>query len=206
MYTAVLDRQPYAEHRRDTQVLVAMRLLHICLILCLASLGLSSRHGTQSSSMRTRGDQQSEISRPRPSRMLNHTHSGYLVVNETLGSDLFHIYWEATEPTMPLKHRPIILWLNGGPGCASLFGSLYLGGPWRVTEDLELVPNPGAWNRRFGMLFIDQPIGTGYSRAGEHESCSHGAAKGLRSKLLASISGSRGCPMTFSKHTCYMHQ
>eukprot|EP00877_Chromochloris_zofingiensis_P002844 jgi/Chrzof1/12560/UNPLg00512.t1 len=104
--------------------------------------------------------------------MLNHTHSGYLVVNETLGSDLFHIYWEATEPTMPLKHRPIILWLNGGPGCASLFGSLYLGGPWRVTEDLELVPNPGAWNRRFGMLFIDQPIGTGYSRAG-HDTIPH---------------------------------
>ena len=39
--------------------------------------------------------------------------------------------------------------------------------PEVVTPDLELVPWEGAWNRIFGLLFIDQPIGTGYSISGQ---------------------------------------
>ena len=51
-------------------------------------------------------------------------------------------------------------------GCASMFGNMYEIGPDIVTPDLELQPWRGAWNRIFGLLFIDQPIGTGYSIAG----------------------------------------
>lgn len=43
---------------------------------------------------------------------------------------------------------------------------------WRVVssfrqnvEHLLLEPNPGAWNRLFGLLFLDNPIGTGFSIA-----------------------------------------
>lgn len=32
---------------------------------------------------------------------------------------------------------------QGGPGCASTFGGFYEIGPWLVTEDLQLVENPG---------------------------------------------------------------
>ena len=33
---------------------------------------------------------------------------------------------------------------------------------------MSLRQNPGRWNRQYGMLFVDQPIGTGFSVAGEH--------------------------------------
>lgn len=56
--------------------------------------------------------------------------------------------------------------LQGGPGCSSLFGTFYLNGPFALQTDLTLQPNPGRWNRQYGMLFVDQPIGTGFSVAG----------------------------------------
>jgi carboxypeptidase C (cathepsin A) len=40
------------------------------------------------------------------------------------------------------------------------FGEL---GPWRVGEDLQLHRNSNPWNRRFGLLFIDSPAGSGFS-------------------------------------------
>lgn len=46
-----------------------------------------------------------------------------------------------------------------------MLGNLYELGPWRVTESLTLQPNPGAWNRIFGLLFLDSPIGSGFSVA-----------------------------------------
>ena len=61
---------------------------------------------------------------------------------------------------------PIVLWLQGGPGCSSMFGMLYINGPVFVRPNLTLVENPGRWNRRYGTLYIDQPIGTGFSEAG----------------------------------------
>lgn len=54
---------------------------------------------------------------------------------------------------------------QGGPGCGSTFGDFYELGPQLVTG-LALQPNPGAWNRRFGLLVLDQPIGTGFSLVG----------------------------------------
>ncbi len=40
-----------------------------------------------------------------------------------------------------------MLWLQGGPGCSSLFGMLYINGPFWINEDLTLRKNPGSWNR-----------------------------------------------------------
>ncbi len=53
--------------------------------------------------------------------------------------------------------------MQGGPGCAGQFGNLYELGPQLVTRNLSLAENEGAWNRRAGLLFIDQPVGTGFS-------------------------------------------
>ena len=35
-----------------------------------------------------------------------------------------------------------------------------------MTHNLSLEENAGAWNRRAGLLFIDQPVGTGFSVSG----------------------------------------
>jgi len=97
------------------------------------------------------------------------THSGYLSVRDDKQADLFYMFFEAQEPVGPMETTPIILWLQGGPGCASLFGMLYINGPYFLNvEDspMTLRHNLGTWNRMYGMLFIDQPIGVGYSSAG----------------------------------------
>ena len=70
-------------------------------------------------------------------------YSGYL---DTLieGNQLFYIYYPSqTNPSTD----PVLLWLNGGPGCSSLFGMLGEIGP--VTTDNfsgEFKLNPYAWN------------------------------------------------------------
>jgi vitellogenic carboxypeptidase-like protein len=68
-----------------------------------------------------------------------------------------------------LRTAPIIVWLQGGPGCSSLFGTFYLNGPYQLQLDMSLRKNPGRWNRHYGMLFVDQPIGTGFSIAGDQQ-------------------------------------
>ncbi|GFR46687.1 hypothetical protein Agub_g8305 [Astrephomene gubernaculifera] len=94
------------------------------------------------------------------------TSFGYLEVNPEKGSEMFYMYYEAQEPIKSDKPTPIVLWLQGGPGCSSFFGMLYINGPYFVNDDLTLRPNPGSWNRLYGMLFIEQPIGVGFSRPG----------------------------------------
>ncbi|KAF9093065.1 hypothetical protein BGX23_003683 [Mortierella sp. AD031] len=58
---------------------------------------------------------------------------------------------------------PAINWLQGGPGGSSMIGLFYETGPIHVTEDLKLTRNPNIWANEYSMLFIEQPVGTGYS-------------------------------------------
>ncbi|XP_019167666.1 PREDICTED: serine carboxypeptidase-like 50 [Ipomoea nil] len=106
------------------------------------------------------------------------TNSGYLTVNSTTGSAIFYTYYEAQNPIFPLSKTPILIWLQGGPGCSSMLANFYELGPWRVSssskgknaeEQISLDPNPGSWNRIFGLLFLDNPIGAGFSVASTPE-------------------------------------
>ncbi|CAK9785906.1 serine carboxypeptidase [Cutaneotrichosporon oleaginosum] len=58
----------------------------------------------------------------------------------------------------------LTIWLNGGPGCSSMEGFLQEVGPinW-LAGTFAPVPNPYAWSNLTNMLFVDQPVGTGYS-------------------------------------------
>ncbi|KAG8362816.1 hypothetical protein BUALT_BualtUnG0034300 [Buddleja alternifolia] len=44
-----------------------------------------------------------------------------------------------------------------------MLATLYELGPWIVNQNLSLEPNSGSWNNLFGLLFLDNPIGTGFS-------------------------------------------
>ncbi|KAK9064590.1 hypothetical protein SSX86_015972 [Deinandra increscens subsp. villosa] len=115
-------------------------------------------------------------SSPLPKQALP-TKSGYLTVNSTTNSAIFYAFYEAQNPNnTSLSDTPLVIWLQGGPGCSSMTGNFYELGPWRVTsslkhnvEHLTLEPNPGSWNRIFGLLFLDNPIGTGFSLASSPE-------------------------------------
>ncbi|XP_057785614.1 serine carboxypeptidase-like 50 [Salvia miltiorrhiza] len=95
------------------------------------------------------------------------TKSGYLTVNSSSGSAMFYTYYEAQTPppNTPISQTPILIWLQGGPGCSSMLANLFELGPWLVNQQVKLEPNPSSWNKLFGLLFIDNPIGTGFSIA-----------------------------------------
>jgi carboxypeptidase C (cathepsin A) len=56
-----------------------------------------------------------------------------------------------------------VFWTNGGPGCSGLIGFLTEQGPFRPTVDGEIQMNPYAWNKIANMVFLEQPIGVGFS-------------------------------------------
>lgn len=60
----------------------------------------------------------------------------------------------------------ITIWLNGGPGCSSLDGLLQENSPisWQ-SGTYEPQPNPYSFTNLTNMVWVDQPIGTGFSPA-----------------------------------------
>ncbi|GKE67578.1 serine carboxypeptidase-like protein 31, partial [Tanacetum coccineum] len=73
-------------------------------------------------------------------------YAGYVTVNENYERALF--YWFHEAQTLP-DEKPLVLWLNGGPGCSSVgYGASQEIGPFTVSrggKDLQL--NPYSWNK-----------------------------------------------------------
>jgi carboxypeptidase C (cathepsin A) len=76
---------------------------------------------------------------------------------------VFYWYVEAAAPVDPAS-APLTLWTNGGPGCSGLFGLLEEMGPFRPTKDGKaLEANPLSWNRLSNIVYIEVPVGVGFS-------------------------------------------
>ncbi|KQK14056.1 hypothetical protein BRADI_1g14080v3 [Brachypodium distachyon] len=89
-------------------------------------------------------------------------YSGYVTVDEVNGRALFYYL---TESPSGASEKPLVLWLNGGPGCSSLaFGAMQELGPFRITQDNKtLTRNMNAWNNVANVIFLDSPAGVGFS-------------------------------------------
>ncbi|KDO30472.1 hypothetical protein SPRG_04375 [Saprolegnia parasitica CBS 223.65] len=72
-------------------------------------------------------------------------------------------YWLVEAAEANASTAPLVLWLNGGPGCSSLNGFFTELGPFVVNSDLTLTRNPYAWNRKVNVLFLESPSGVGFS-------------------------------------------
>jgi len=84
--------------------------------------------------------------------------SGYLTVD---GTKNMH-YWLVESMNDP-ANDPVAFWTNGGPGCSGLLGFFTEQGPFRVNGDLTLEMNQYAWNKVSNMVFIESPVGVGFS-------------------------------------------
>ena len=74
-------------------------------------------------------------------------------------------FWHYQNRHIANRQRTVI-WLNGGPGCSSEDGALMEIGPYRVKDGSngpKLEYNDGSWDEFANILFVDNPVGTGFS-------------------------------------------
>ncbi|XVF36445.1 hypothetical protein REPUB_Repub19eG0059200 [Reevesia pubescens] len=103
--------------------------------------------------------------------------TGYVGVGESDDVQLFYYFVESERNP---EEDPLLLWLTGGPGCSGISGLIYEIGPlnFNVVEYNGSLPtlvlNPYSWTKISNIIFVDSPVGTGFSYA--------------RNKLAAQIS------------------
>ena len=74
-------------------------------------------------------------------------YSGYVTVDAAAGRALF--YWLIEAAGAPAESAPLVLWLNGGPGCSSVgYGASEELGAFRINADgRSLSRNRYPWNK-----------------------------------------------------------
>ncbi|RVX74172.1 Pheromone-processing carboxypeptidase KEX1 [Exophiala mesophila] len=87
-------------------------------------------------------------------------HAGHIEITPEHNGHLF--FWHYQNRHIADRSRTVI-WLNGGPGCSSMDGALMELGPYRVQEGGKLRYNEGSWDEFANLLFVDNPVGTGFS-------------------------------------------
>ncbi|XP_072987359.1 serine carboxypeptidase-like 34 [Typha latifolia] len=89
-------------------------------------------------------------------------YAGYVTVNASHGRALFYWFFEATHD---VGKKPLVLWLNGGPGCSSIgYGEAEELGPFLIQKGVpEIKLNKYSWNKEANLLFLESPVGVGFS-------------------------------------------
>ncbi|CAL0334206.1 unnamed protein product [Lupinus luteus] len=91
--------------------------------------------------------------------------AGYIGVGEGEEVQIFHLFVESQRnPNID----PLLLWFVGGPGCSALSAFFFENGPLRMDRNYggdipKLELNPYGWTQRLNMIYVDMPVGTGFS-------------------------------------------
>ncbi|KAK8608171.1 hypothetical protein V6N13_023602 [Hibiscus sabdariffa] len=94
--------------------------------------------------------------------------TGYVGVGESEDVQLFYYFIKSERKP---EDDPLLLWLTGGPGCSSFSGLVLEIGPlkFEVAEYNGSLPtlvlNPYSWTKVSNIIFVDSPVGTGFSYA-----------------------------------------
>ncbi|XP_038705565.1 serine carboxypeptidase-like 47 isoform X3 [Tripterygium wilfordii] len=86
-------------------------------------------------------------------------YAGYYHLPHTRGARMFYFFFESRTN----KNDPVVIWLAGGPGCGGEIALFYENGPFHFAKNLSLVWNKYGWDKVSNLLYVDQPIGTGFS-------------------------------------------
>ncbi|KAJ0970095.1 hypothetical protein J5N97_022972 [Dioscorea zingiberensis] len=89
-------------------------------------------------------------------------YAGYVPVGRSNDKALFYWFFEADGGS---EDKPLLLWLNGGPGCSSVaYGAAQELGPFLVRSNSpNLTLNSYSWNKVANLLFLEAPVGVGFS-------------------------------------------
>ncbi|EXB38102.1 Serine carboxypeptidase-like 25 [Morus notabilis] len=145
-----------------------VQILAVWLVVCVLPFGLQVRasHGVKEE--REKRQQREEEARdrivelPGQPKVSFQQFSGYVTVSRVAGRALF--YWLTEAVHEPLS-RPLVVWLNGGPGCSSVaYGASEEIGPFRINKTASgLYLNKFSWNTVANLLFLETPAGVGFS-------------------------------------------
>ncbi|KAF1971057.1 alpha/beta-hydrolase [Bimuria novae-zelandiae CBS 107.79] len=95
---------------------------------------------------------------------IGESYAGLLPISEDPDESrqLFFWFFPSTQAETP---KEVVIWLNGGPGCSSLSGLLTENGPFTwESGTLSPVQNPYSWTNLTNMIWIEQPVGVGFSQ------------------------------------------
>lgn len=86
---------------------------------------------------------------------------GSVNLDQAYDINLFFYFFESRHDP---ANSPTTIWMNGGPGSSSLIGLFQENGPCIINEDSNSTSlNPWSWNNYANVLYIDQPVQTGFS-------------------------------------------
>ncbi|KAL7917829.1 Alpha/Beta hydrolase protein [Trichoderma austrokoningii] len=87
------------------------------------------------------------------------------ISNKTNETDELFFWFFPTTNEEHQDDKEIVIWLSGGPGCSSMLSLLVENGPflWQPGT-LEPTRNPFSWHLLTNVVWIDQPVGTGFSK------------------------------------------
>ena len=126
-------------------------------------------------------------------------YSGYL----SGGEDVYLHYWFVESQSNSAKD-PVLLWLNGGPGCSSIDGLLTENGPFRIESDGKTVTlDKNSWNTLANVIFLESPIDVGYSYYNKNETFYNDDDRTARMNHLALEDFFKKFPQ-FSKNPFYI--
>ncbi|KJZ78138.1 hypothetical protein HIM_02176 [Hirsutella minnesotensis 3608] len=96
---------------------------------------------------------------------IGESYAGMLPISEKEDEKNRLFYWFFPTPNKEHQDKKeIVIWLNGGPGFSSLVGLSQENGPWLWPPGTaEPQQNPWSWHRLSNIVYIEQPVRTGYS-------------------------------------------
>ncbi|XP_047309390.1 serine carboxypeptidase-like [Impatiens glandulifera] len=93
-------------------------------------------------------------------RNLGH-YAGYYRLPHSRDARMFYLFFESRKNK---RSDPVVIWLSGGPGASCLTSMFYVNGPYHITtNNNSLIWNNFGWDQVSNLIYVDQPIGTGFS-------------------------------------------
>ncbi|KAL1420035.1 hypothetical protein MTO96_024709 [Rhipicephalus appendiculatus] len=102
----------------------------------------------------------SRVRLPSPCASLK-AYSGFIPVGDERNST--YLFFLHIKSQVNSKSKPLLLWMQGGPGKSALFGQFLENGPLGIDATGNLFRRRPAILSNFNVVYLDAPAGSGYS-------------------------------------------